>query len=251
MSLLYKSLRRVGYVAGRALRETGQALDRAGCALAGNFAYKEQLNRHRRIMNLYDKAPKVGSNTFIAPNASVIGDVEVGDNTSIWYGTVLRGDVNFIKVGKNTAIGDRVVVHVARHGLKKRDAPTLIGDNVVIAHGAMIHACTIEDNAMVDIGSTVLDGAVVSNKAILGPGSLLLEGQRVPTGELWAGSPAKFVRKLTEEEMAAISNIAQKYRELADKHDEYHSLDQKTLEMMKDDVYDNALSTNYRSERYF
>jgi gamma-carbonic anhydrase len=115
----------------------------------------------------------------------------------------------------------------------------------------MIHACTIEDNAMVDIGSTVLDGAVVSNKAILGPGSLLLEGQRVPTGELWAGSPAKFVRKLSEEEMNAIANIAQKYRELADKHDEYHTLDQKTLEMMKDDVYDNALSSNYRSERYF
>lgn len=236
---------------GRAVRETGQALDRAGCALSGNFAYKEQLNRHRRIMNLYEKAPKVGANTFIAPNAAVIGDVEVGDNTSIWYGAVVRGDVNYIKIGKNSSIGDRVVVHVAKHGLKKRDAPTLIGDNVVIAHGALIHACTIEDNAMVDIGSVVLDGAVVSNKAILGPGSLLLEGQRVPSGELWAGSPAKFVRKLSEEEMAAISNIAAKYRELADKHDDYHQLDQKTIEMSKDDVFDPAVSTTYRAERYF
>lgn len=143
------------------------------------------------------------------------------------------------------------MVHVARHGLKKRDAPTLIGDNVVIAHGALIHACTIEDGAMVDIGSTVLDGAVVSSKSILGPGSLLLEGQRVPTGELWAGSPAKFVRKLSEEEMQAIANIAQKYRELADKHDEYHLLDQLTLERMKDDSLDPSLGVTFKVERYF
>lgn len=159
MSLLYKTLRRVGYVAGRALRETGQALDRAGSALAGNFAYKEQcssslrsvliflcpsvggkssvglppfsfgrsflslwltlllclsVNRHRRIMNLYDKTPVVGSNTFIAPNASVIGDVQVGDNTSVWYGTVIRG--SFSEKGNIFAASGMVPIESARAG---------------------------------------------------------------------------------------------------------------------------------------
>lgn len=134
------------------------------------------------------------------------------------------GDVNSIKIGENTSIGDRAVVHVTRNGLNGPKAlPTLIGDNVTIGQGALIHGCTIEDNAMVDVGATVMDGAVVSNNAVLGTGSLLTEGQRIPSGEFWAGSPAKFIRKLTPEEIASIKSTADKVKALANKHDEFHS----------------------------
>jgi carbonic anhydrase/acetyltransferase-like protein (isoleucine patch superfamily) len=132
--------------------------------------------------------------------------------------------VNSIKIGENTSIGDRAVVHVSRNGLTgEKSLPTLIGDNVTIGQGALLHGCTIEDNAMVDIGATVMDGAVVSNNSVLGTGALLPEGQRVPTGEFWAGSPAKFVRKLTESELTNIKATANRIKQLADKHDEFHS----------------------------
>ena len=132
--------------------------------------------------------------------------------------------MNAIKIGDNTSIGDRAVVHVTRNSLTgAKSLPTLIGDNVTIAQGAMLHGCTIEDNSMVDIGATVMDGAVVSNNSVLGCGSLLAEGQRVPSGEFWSGSPAKMVRKLTEEEISKIKATADKIRELSNKHDEFHS----------------------------
>lgn len=132
--------------------------------------------------------------------------------------------MNSVKIGENTSIGDRVVVHVSRNSLQGvKPLPTLIGDNVTIGQGALIHGCTIEDNAMVDIGATVMDGAVVSNNSVLGTGSLLTEGQRIPSGEFWAGSPAKFVRKLTAEEIKSIKETADKVKALADKHDEFHS----------------------------
>jgi len=212
------------YFAGRTVRETGQALDRLGCVLQGRLAYKEQLSRHRRLMPLFDKSPAIGAGTFVAPSASVIGSVTIGKNSSVWYGAVLRGDVNSIKIGENTSIGDRVVVHVTRNGLTgEKPLPTLIGDNVTVGQGALLHGCTIEDNSMVDIGATVMDGAVVSNNSVLGTGALLTEGQRIPSGEFWAGSPAKFVRKLTENEIQSIKSTADRVQTLANKHDEFHS----------------------------
>jgi len=212
------------YVTGRAVRETGQALDRLGCAIQGRLAFKEQLSRHRRLMPLFDKVPSVGTGTFVAPSASIIGSVSIGKNSSVWYGAVLRGDINSIKIGDNTSIGDRAVVHVTRNGLTGPKAlPTLIGDNVTVGQGALLHGCTIEDNAMVDIGATVMDGAIVSNNSVLATGSLLTEGQRIPPGEYWAGSPAKFVRKLTESEIASIRATADRVQALANKHDEFHS----------------------------
>lgn len=116
------------------------------------------------------------------------------------------------------------MVHVTRNGLlAAKSLPTLIGNNVTVGQGAMLHGCTIEDNSMVDIGATVMDGAVVSNNSVLGCGSLLTEGQRVPAGEFWAGSPAKFIRKLSDTEITNIKATADKVRELANKHDEFHS----------------------------
>jgi len=211
-------MKKLVYLAGNALRETGQALDRVGCQLQGNFAYKEQLSRHRRIMPLFDKRPAIAPGAWIAPNASVIGRVELGEKSSIWYGAVLRGDVNNIKIGNLSTIGDRSIIHVSS-GEPKGALPTIVGNKVTVEHGVILHACTLEDECRVETGATILDGVVVGKQSIVGAGSLVSAGKKIPSGELWSGVPAKFVRKLTPEEIQSISKSAEDSHLLATKHD--------------------------------
>ncbi|KAL5713583.1 Gamma carbonic anhydrase 2 [Ranunculus cassubicifolius] len=206
------------YTVGFWIRETGQAMDRVGSLLQGSYYLKEQLNRHRTIMDIYDKAPAVDKDAFVAPSASVIGDVHVGKASSIWYGCVLRGDVNSIRVGSGTNIQDNALVHVARNSLSGKIIPTIIGNNVTIGHSAIIHACTVEDEAFVGMGATLLDGVVVEKNAMVAAGSLVKQNTRIPLGEVWGGNPAKFLRKLTQEEIAFISQSAVNYTNLAQVH---------------------------------
>ncbi|EFJ08286.1 hypothetical protein SELMODRAFT_145865 [Selaginella moellendorffii] len=212
-------------MAGRALyqigfwiRETGQALDRLGCRIQGNYIFREQLNRHRTLMNLYDKKPEVMENVFIAPSATLIGDVSVAGGSSIWYGCVLRGDVNEIRVGYGTNIQDNTLVHVARTGMSGKVAPTIIGDAVTIGHNAVLHACTVDDESFVGMGATLLDGVYVEKGAMVGAGSLVTQNTRIPSGEIWAGNPARFLRNLTEEETSFITKSAENYSNLAIVH---------------------------------
>lgn len=114
------------------IRETGQALDRLGCRLQGNSYFQEQLSRHRTLMNIFDKAPMVDKNAFVAPSASIIGDVQVVRGSSVWYGCVLRGDVNGITVGSGTNIQDNSLVHVPKSNISGKVLPTIIGDNVTV-----------------------------------------------------------------------------------------------------------------------
>lgn len=214
-------LRKFVYNIGTGIRETGQAIDRVGSMVQGEYAFRERLSRHRRIMPLFDKKPFVGEGAFVAPNASVIGQVEIGENSSVWYGAVLRGDVNSIKIGQQTSIGDRVVVHVSRNN-PRGPAPTVVGNRVIVGHGSILHACTLEDESVVGMGSIVFDGSVLEKHAILEPGSVLPAGKRVPSRQVWAGNPAKYVRDATEEEVAAISISADKFNELAGKHTKEH-----------------------------
>ncbi|KAF6166680.1 hypothetical protein GIB67_005542 [Kingdonia uniflora] len=174
--------------------------------------------RHRTLMNIFDKAPNVDKDAFVAPSASIIGDVQVGRASSIWYGCVLRGDVNNISVGSGTNIQDNSLVHVAKSNLSGKVLPTIIGDNVTIGHSAIIHGCTVEDEAFVGMGATLLDGVVVEKHAIVAAGALVKQNTRIPSGEVWAGNPAKFLRKLTEEETAFISESAITYSNLAIVH---------------------------------
>jgi carbonic anhydrase/acetyltransferase-like protein (isoleucine patch superfamily) len=213
-------LKRVLSLVGRGIRETGQAIDRLGSTVQGNYAFKEQLSRHRRLQNFFDNKPKVGEKSFIAPNASVIGSVEVGDKTSVWYGAILRGDVSKIKIGSHSTIGDRTVVH----GRSQPETPTLIGNHVTVEQGCILHACTIMDKSVVGMGSTVLDGAVVSSHAVVGPGSLVLEKQVIPAKQYWAGTPAKYVRDLSVEEIKAIEATSEKHTGLSQKHLQFHQL---------------------------
>ncbi|KAL9653144.1 hypothetical protein ABK040_006360 [Willaertia magna] len=201
---------------GALLREAGQAVDRVGCWLQGSVSYKENLNRTRRVMNFVTFSPKIGEKVFIAPNASVIGDVVLGNNSSIFYNTVVRADVNSIKIGEGTNIQDRVVIHCT--GKEGHKLPTVIGNNVTVESGAILHACTLEDECYVGIGATILDGAVIGKGAMVAPGSVVTPGTHVPSGEIWAGVPAKKLRDLTPEEQESISQMAKEVFDLAQEH---------------------------------
>ena len=147
--------------------------------------------------------PKISKNVFIAPGSYVIGDVKIGSKSNIWFNTVIRGDVEKIGIGSNTNIQDLTMVHCTTNG-----HGTQIGSNVTIGHNCVIHDCKIEDNSLIGMSSTVLDGAIVKKSSMLAAGSLLTQGKIIETGELWAGKPAKFLRKLTNEEMKFIKKSA-------------------------------------------
>mmetsp|Transcript_38598 Transcript_38598/g.46696 ORF Transcript_38598/g.46696 Transcript_38598/m.46696 type:complete len:257 (-) Transcript_38598:199-969(-) len=209
---------RLMYNIGFMVRETGQAMDRLGMRLQGNGAFKEQLNRHRTVMNIFDKVPSVDDNSFVAPNASVIGDVSIGANSSVWYGCVLRGDVNSVRIGSGTNIQDNTVVHVSRNNAGGVALPTIIGNNVTVGHAATLHACTVEDSSFVGMGATLMDGVKVESGAMVAAGAVVTQGTTVPTGQIWAGSPAKFLRKLTEQERSFLDVSADNYADLALRH---------------------------------
>jgi len=154
--------------------------------------------------------PTIDADAFIAPNAVVIGDVAIGAKSSIWFNCVVRGDTNTIRIGARTNIQDGTVIHVdsATFGV-------VIGDDVTVGHMALIHACTIKDWAMVGMSATAMDGSVVGEGSILAAGALLSPGKQIPPGEMWAGTPARFIRKVTERDQAMIDYIAPHYVDLA------------------------------------
>ena len=157
-----------------------------------------------------DLIPTIHDTAFIAENAFINGDVEIGEEASIWYGCVLRGDVDEIKVGARSNIQDGSTLH------STRDVQGVyVGDDVTIGHMCLIHACTIESNGFVGMGSVVLDEAVIEGGAMLAAGSLLTPGKRIPKGELWAGRPAKFMRALTEADYEMMRDNAQEYVDLS------------------------------------
>lgn len=159
--------------------------------------------------------PKLGANVYVDPAATVIGDVELGDDASVWPGAVLRGDVERIRVGARTNVQDGAVVHVTHDGpYTPGGQPCIVGADVTIGHGAVIHACTIEDCCLVGMHATVLDGAVVKRHAFIGAGALVAPGKVVGEGELWVGNPARCVRMLTETEIEALRYSARHYVEL-------------------------------------
>lgn len=156
------------------------------------------------------KTPSIGAGVFIAETAAVIGDTVVGEGSNLWYGVVVRGDVNFIRIGARTNIQDNAVVHVSTGTF-----PTIIGDEVTIGHMALVHACTIEDRCLIGMQSCVMDGAVIERGSIVAAGALIPPGKRVKAGELWAGVPARMIRMVTEAEAADLALSARRYCELA------------------------------------
>lgn len=161
--------------------------------------------------------PTIGSNTYVDPDAVVIGEVELGDDVSIWPCAVVRGDVHHIRVGTRTSIQDGAVLHVTHDGpYTPGGSPLLIGADVTVGHAAVIHACTIEDACLIGIHATILDGAVVRKHSMVGAGAMVSPGKIVGEGELWLGNPARFVRKLSEIEIEKLYYSAQNYVRLKD-----------------------------------
>ena len=156
--------------------------------------------------------PKIGQEVYIDPSAQVIGQVTVGDHSSIWPGCVLRGDIQKIKVGKFTNIQDLSLLHV------ETNRGCILGDYVTVGHQVCLHACTVKNGALVGIGSIVLDGAVIGEGTILGAGSLVTHGQKLKPGCLYFGRPAKFVRKLSAKEIKRLKDWAMRYVDYSKDH---------------------------------
>jgi len=154
-------------------------------------------------------SPKLDASVFVAPSADLIGDVELGPDSSLWFDVVVRGDVNYIRIGKGTNIQDGSVVHVTRV-----TNPTIIGDYVTVGHNVNLHGCTINDLCLIGMGAIVLDGVIVEKNAFVAAGCLVAPGKVVPSGTLYAGSPGKVVRELREEEIAFFRKSAQNYIDL-------------------------------------
>jgi len=162
------------------------------------------------IMPYRDVLPRIADGVFIAPTATVIGDVEIGADTNIWFGCVLRGDVHEIRVGERTNIQDGTIVHVSRNKFG-----TYIGSDVTIGHLALIHACTLEDRCFIGMQATIMDGCVIESGAMVAAGALVTPGKRVLSGQMWAGSPAKPIRDLRDDERAAQADTTAHYVKLA------------------------------------
>jgi carbonic anhydrase/acetyltransferase-like protein (isoleucine patch superfamily) len=161
--------------------------------------------------------PTLGARAYVDPAATVIGDVVLGDDVSIWPGAVLRGDVNYIRVGARSNIQDGAVVHVTHDGpYSPGGFPTMIGEGVTIGHAAVIHACTIEDYCLIGMHATVLDGAVVKKYGFVGAGSVVPPGKVVGERELWLGNPAQRVRVLTDVQIEQLHYSADHYVRLKD-----------------------------------
>jgi gamma-carbonic anhydrase len=161
----------------------------------------------RQLDRFLSKKPKIGKGVYIARGAAVLGDVTLGDYSSVWYNAVLRGDINRIAVGHHSNVQDNAVLHLAD------DFPCIVGNYVTIGHSAVVHACRVGDEVLVGMGAVILDGAVIGRQSIIGAKALVTQGTKIPPGSLVLGAPAKVVRMLSREERAGLKAWAQKYVE--------------------------------------
>lgn len=158
------------------------------------------------ILPVKDKNPTWGTDCFISENCTIVGDVMMGNNCSVWFNAVIRGDVNYIRIGNNTNIQDGAVIHATY-----LRAATTIGNNVSIGHNAIVHGCELKDHTLIGMGAIVMDHAVVEEYVIIGAGSVVLENTVCESGYLYAGSPAKKIKPLTDEQKALLDKLPQNY----------------------------------------
>lgn len=164
------------------------------------------INKETKLFPYGDSFPKIHKSVFLASGVKIIGDVEIGENSSVWYNSVIRGDVHFIRVGSMTNVQDGSVLHVTHD-----DFPLIIGNKVTIGHSVTLHGCTLEDSCLIGMRAVVLDGAIVEEYSMVAAGSVVKQGFVVPKGKLAAGVPAKIVRDLTAEEQKELDTAAKRY----------------------------------------
>jgi carbonic anhydrase/acetyltransferase-like protein (isoleucine patch superfamily) len=179
-----------------------------------NYNISKGTHMHQPIiLSFKGMQPKLETNAWIAPGATVIGDVTMGAESAVWFGCVIRGDVHRIEIGARTNIQDLSMVHVTHYkNPDKSDGnPTIIGDDVTVGHRVMLHGCTIEDACLIGMSATILDGAVIGKESIVGAGSLVTKNKIFPPRSLIMGSPAKVIRALTDAEVAELYASAKRY----------------------------------------
>lgn len=159
-----------------------------------------------------DKQPNVATSAYLQDGVKMVGDIKIGENVNIWYNATLRADINKIEIGDNTNIQELSCLHV------DKEHPTIVRDNVTIGHGCIIHGCTIEENVLVGMGSTILSGVTIPKNCIIGANSLVTHSKDLKEGALILGSPARVVRRLTKEEITSIFDSAKEYVKLANEH---------------------------------
>jgi len=170
---------------------------------------KESAKLERQLDKFLRKKPVIGNGVYIARGAVVVGDVTLGEQSSVWYNAVLRGDINRIVVGHHTNIQDNAVLHLAD------EFACVIGDYVTIGHSAIVHACTVGSEVLIGMGATILDGAIIGEQCLIGAGALVTQGTRIPAGSMVMGTPGKVVRALSAEERGKLKSWATKYVENA------------------------------------
>jgi carbonic anhydrase/acetyltransferase-like protein (isoleucine patch superfamily) len=166
----------------------------------------QEIGDGKMIRKFKNMIPEVHKNTFIADNAEIIGNVSIEEDVSIWFGTVLRGDANFIHIGRGSNIQDNCTVHV-----DIGDAGVEVGEGVTVGHNVILHGCKVKNNSLIGMGSIILNGAEIGEETIVGAGSLITSNKKIPSGVLCMGSPAKVIRELTDEEKASLRSAAKSY----------------------------------------
>lgn len=164
------------------------------------------------ILPYLEHSPKIHASAYIAPGAVVVGRVDLQENVSIWYNSVVRGDVDRVSIGRGTNIQDGCLLH------QNEGIPLVIGEEVTVGHGAILHGCTIGDGCLIGMGAIILTGAKIGPEALIGAGSVVKEGQEIPPGVLAVGSPARVIRSLSDEERSGLRESARHYRMMAEQH---------------------------------
>jgi len=206
--LVGKITQRVNYNIGKVLKEAGLAMDRFGSRLNNDIGFMQDLSRHRQVMPLYDVAPTI-DNAWVAPNASLIGEVVVSKYATVWYNVVIRAELNPVRIGHFSSIGDGTTINTAcalPHGLA---SSVNIGKNVTIEPHCSIYSSIIDDDVYIGKGSVIMQGARIERGAHILAGSVVPPGRLIPAGQVWGGNPITFVRNLTEQEQVA--NYAKSY----------------------------------------
>eukprot|EP00873_Tetraselmis_striata_P001751 jgi/Tetstr1/422015/TSEL_012879.t1 len=174
--------------------------------------------RQRSLLALEDKVPQLWPQVFVAPNAVVVGDVDIQDASSVWYGAVVRGDLSNVTIGMYSSIGERSSVTTASASPTGGDPSTVIGDCVIVGAGCALRSCKVGSNSLIEDKAVVMEGATVGANAILGAGSVLPPGRAVPDGQMWAGNPAKYVRDVSAEELEEIAAAVEAKKGMAAEH---------------------------------
>lgn len=208
--------------------------------------YIEQHSKHRNIMPIYDLSPAISLHSYVAPNATVVGEVTIGSQSLIWYGVIIRGDMNEVKIGNSCSIGENTVIHTAGALPTGLPATVEIGNLVNIANNCTLYSCYIEDSCYVGFKSIILEGARLEKGCAIGPNSVVPPGRIIPSGQLWAGNPVEYVRDLQKSEIQSNTHFVRQMASIALDH-EYEFLPYNSAYLQKENSYKDV---NISPEEY-